>query len=116
MSKNNRFWRRMIALGIATIVLAVFGTSFSMAQDAPTIESLSADIEGMKASIDTSWVLLTGFLVFFMQCGFAMLETGLIKQTSVVNALLENFIDAGLTGLCWWAIGFGVAFGTSSGG
>jgi len=106
----------MIVLGIATIVLAVFGTSFSMAQDAPTLESLSTEIQGMKASIDTSWVLLTGFLVFFMQCGFAMLETGLIRQTSVVNALLENFIDAGLTGLCWWAVGFGVAFGTSSGG
>ncbi|MDX1995001.1 MAG: ammonium transporter [bacterium] len=116
MNKRNRFWRRMIVLAIATVVLAVFGTSLTFAQDAPTLESLASDIDGMKASIDTSWVLLTGFLVFFMQCGFAMLETGLIRQNGTVNALLENFIDAGLTGLCWWAVGFGVAFGTTSGG
>ncbi|MFZ4814731.1 MAG: ammonium transporter [Phototrophicaceae bacterium] len=113
---SKRFIRRTLVLAIATVVLAVFGTNWAFAQDGATVESLSADIAGMKASIDTTWVLLTGFLVFFMQCGFAMLETGLITHKSAVNALLENFIDAGLTGLCWWAVGFGVAFGTSAGG
>jgi ammonium transporter, Amt family len=69
-----------------------------------------------QASLDTTWVMLTGFLVFFMQTGFAMLETGMIRQTSAVNALLENFIDAAVTAIAFWAVGFGIAFGTSSGG
>ncbi|QXE21833.1 ammonium transporter [Richelia sinica FACHB-800] len=51
-----------------------------------------------------------------MQTGFAMLEAGLLRQRGVVNALLENFVDAAVTILIWWGVGFGVAFGTSAGG
>jgi Amt family ammonium transporter len=45
-----------------------------------------------------------------------MLEAGVIRQKGVVNALLENFVDAAVTAICWWLIGFGLAFGTSAGG
>jgi len=78
-----------------------------------------AELSSVFAStvaVDTIWVFLTGFLVFFMQTGFALLEAGLVRQTGVVNALLENFIDAGLTAIIFWAVGFGVAFGTDAGG
>ncbi|WP_442943606.1 hypothetical protein [Nostoc sp.] len=40
----------------------------------------------------------------------------MIRQRGVVNALLENFIDAAVTILVWWGIGFGIAFGTSASG
>ncbi|MCU0498766.1 MAG: ammonium transporter [Anaerolineae bacterium] len=107
-----KLWSRLIVLAIATGVLMVVSTS-AFAQDAaPT----AADLTTIKVSIDTVWVMLTGFLVFFMQTGFAMLEAGLIRQKAVVNALLENFIDAGLTAICWWVVGFGIAFGATSGG
>lgn len=43
------------------------------------------------------------------------MEAGLVRQTSAVNTLFENFIDAGVTVIAWWAIGFGLAFGTSVG-
>jgi Amt family ammonium transporter len=112
MQKYKRMWRRLIVLAICSIILAVFGTQAVGAQDAPTAE----DIAGLKVAIDTSWVLLTGFLVFFMQTGFALLETGMITQKGAVNALLENFIDAGLTALVWWLVGFGIAFGATSNG
>lgn len=106
--KRNRFWPRLLAVGIASLVLAVFGTTAHAQGAAPAAAT--------QAGLDTVWVMLTGFLVFFMQCGFAMLETGLIRQTSAVNALLENFIDAGLTAIAFWAVGFGIAFGTTAGG
>jgi Amt family ammonium transporter len=113
MKKHNRMWRRLIVLAISTVVLAVFGTTLGYAQDAtPTMD----DINSLKIGIDTTWVLLTGFLVFFMQTGFALLEAGLVRQTAVVNTLLENFVDAGLTALVWWAVGFGIAFGADNGG
>ncbi len=99
---------RLLAVGIASIILAVFGTTAHAQGAAPAAAS--------QSSVDTVWVLLTGFLVFFMQTGFAMLETGLIRQTSAVNALLENFIDAGITAVAFWAVGFGIAFGTTAGG
>ncbi|MEM6529992.1 MAG: ammonium transporter, partial [Chloroflexota bacterium] len=62
------------------------------------------------------WILLAGFLVFFMQAGFAMLEAGFIRQTGVVNSLTENFVDAGITGILFWAVGFTIAYGSSQGG
>jgi ammonium transporter, Amt family len=80
------------------------------------IADLAAGLAATNVAVNTAWVFLTGFLVFFMQTGFAMLEAGLIRQTSVVNALLENFFDAGMTALIFWAVGFGIAFGVSSGG
>ncbi len=107
MKKWRRMLRRLAALAVASLVLAVFGMP-AHAQDAVPMATQSA--------VDTTWVLITGFLVFFMQCGFAMLETGLINQTSAVNALLENFIDAGVTAVAFWAVGFGIAFGSDAGG
>ncbi|MBC6956898.1 MAG: ammonium transporter [Chloroflexi bacterium] len=107
MRFRSSLWRRVLVIGIAALILAAFGITAS-AQD---------DVQmATQASVDTAWVLATGFLVFFMQCGFAMLETGLIRQTGAVNALLENFIDAGVTAVAFWAVGFGIAFGTSVGG
>lgn len=106
MRKRTRTMSRLLAIGIAALLLAVFGrTAYAQGPAAAT-----------QASVDTVWVLLTGFLVFFMQTGFAMLETGIIRRTGAVNALLENFIDAGVTAVAFWAVGFGIAFGTSSGG
>ncbi len=106
--KRKRVWSRLLALAIASLVLAFFGNGAAQAQDSVPMAT--------QAAVDTTWVLLAGFLVFFMQTGFSMLETGLIRQTSAVNALVENFIDAGVTAIAFWAVGFGIAFGTSAGG
>ncbi len=113
MKKSNRMWRRIIIMGIATLVLAMFGAHQTFAQDATAITA--DDITAIKISIDTSWVMLTGFLVFFMQLGFAILETGMIRQTAAVNALLENFLEAGVGAIIWWVLGFGLAFGVDNG-
>ncbi len=110
--------RRLIVLAICSLVLALFGTN-ALAQEEVVADPVAAVAEALastQASVDTVWVLLAGFLVFFMQCGFAMLETGLIRKTGAVNALVENFVDAGVTALAFWAVGFAFAFGTSAGG
>ncbi|QSJ14051.1 ammonium transporter [Nostoc sp. UHCC 0702] len=116
MNKRTPSRHRLLALAIGSMVFAVFAPTVVQAANPPTLESLSQTTTNLQLSINTTWVLLTGFLVFFMQTGFAMLEAGLIRQRGVVNALLENFIDAAVTILAWWAIGFGIAFGTSAGG
>lgn len=114
MKKHARLWQRLAIMGLAVLILARFGVHISFAQDAaaaPTME----DFTSLKIAIDTAWVLLTGFLVFFMQLGFAILETGMIRQTAAVNGLLENFLEAGVGALCWWLVGFGLAFGVDNG-
>lgn len=116
MNKRIRPWQRIILLAISAMVLAIFAPAIVQAADTPTLQALSQTTLKLQVSIDTVWVLITGFLVLFMQTGFAMLEAGFCQQKGVVNALLENFVDAAVTILVWWAIGFGIAFGTSAGG
>jgi Amt family ammonium transporter len=117
---GRKLWGRLLALAIAAMLLAIFGSSVIpatvVAADPPTIDSMATNTQSLQISVDTVWVLLTGFLVFFMQTGFAILEAGLVRQISVVNTLLENFIDAGVTALAFWASGFAIAFGTSAWG
>jgi Amt family ammonium transporter len=113
--RGRRFWRQIFIMGVCTIIFAAMGVSFVSAQDAEVAAPTMDDISNLSIAIDTSWVLLTGFLVFIMQLGFAVLETGMIRQTAAVNALLENFIEAGIGALCWWVIGFGLAFGVDNG-
>jgi Amt family ammonium transporter len=116
MNMRIRSWHRLLALAIGSLIFAIFAPTVVQASAPPTIESLADTTTKLQISIDTTWVLLTGCLVFFMQSGFAMLEAGLLRQRGVVNALLENFVDAAVTILIWWGVGFGVAFGTSAGG
>lgn len=106
--RKSRLRHRLLAIAVAALVMALFAPQLAAQDDVVTMDT----VNNLQLSIDTTWVLLTAFLVFFMQCGFAMLEAGLIRQTGVVNALLENFVDAGLTGLAFWAVGFAIAFGT----
>ncbi|MBK8032905.1 MAG: ammonium transporter [Chloroflexi bacterium] len=114
MFKRNRIWRQLLIMGVATLVLAVFGMHRTFAQGEVTTPTME-DITSIKIGIDTAWVMLTGFLVFFMQLGFAILETGMIRQTAAVNGLLENFLEAGVGALVWWLVGFGLAFGADNG-
>ena len=115
MTRGKRVWRQLLIMAICAVVLVVFGTTLGFAQDTTVTAPTMDDITSIKVGLDTTWVLLTGFLVFVMQLGFAILETGMIRQTSAVNALLENFLEAGLGALCWWFIGFGLAFGADNG-
>ncbi|MBX3081578.1 MAG: ammonium transporter [Anaerolineae bacterium] len=109
--KNIRMWRNIATMAVATILLAAFGLRHAYAQGPDT----ATDITNIKIGIDTVWVMITGFLVFFMQLGFAILETGMIRQTAGVNALLENFLEAGVGAVVWWLVGFGLAFGADNG-
>ena len=45
-------------------------------------------------SADAWWLMMCGFLVFFMQCGFALLEAGTVRAKNTKNILLKNLLDA----------------------
>src|SRR4029079_17369763 len=65
--------------------------------------------------VNTMWVLVTAFLVFFMQAGFMALEAGFARSRETVNVLLECIVDTCLCGLLYWAIGFAFHFGEGNG-
>lgn len=55
-------------------------------------------------------------MVFFMQSGFALLESGSVRQKNFQNVLLKNCMDACIGGLVWWACGYAFAYGDVDGG
>jgi ammonium transporter, Amt family len=65
----------------------------------------------MFSSIDTIWVLLATVLVFFMQAGFAMVETGFTRAKNAGNIIMKNLMDFSLGSLVFWFVGFGLMFG-----
>ncbi len=70
----------------------------------------------LPLAIDATWLLLTGFLVFFMQAGFAMLEAGSCRTKNVGNILLKNLIDYCFGMIGFWAIGYALMFGADKAG
>ncbi len=68
-----------------------------------------------KVVVDTLWVLLAGMLVFFMNTGFAMVESGFVRAKNTVNVLSKNFIVFAISSLAFWFIGWGLMFGNGNG-
>ena len=73
-------------------------------------------IESLSYSLDTVWVLLGAALVFFMQAGFAMVETGFTRSKNAGNIIMKNLMDFAVGSVMYWIIGFGIMFGPSIGG
>lgn len=66
------------------------------------------------AAVNFSWTLIAGFLVFFMQAGFGMVEAGLSRAKNTVAVLTKNLMDGLIGGLAFWAFGFAFMFGGSA--
>lgn len=64
----------------------------------------------MYLALDTMWVLLAAALVFFMQAGFAMVETGFTRAKNAGNIIMKNLMDFCVGTLVFWFIGFGLMF------
>eukprot|EP00511_Aplanochytrium_stocchinoi_P000634 CAMPEP_0204823902 /NCGR_PEP_ID=MMETSP1346-20131115/1980_1 /ASSEMBLY_ACC=CAM_ASM_000771 /TAXON_ID=215587 /ORGANISM="Aplanochytrium stocchinoi, Strain GSBS06" /LENGTH=478 /DNA_ID=CAMNT_0051950777 /DNA_START=61 /DNA_END=1500 /DNA_ORIENTATION=+ len=62
------------------------------------------------------WVLIAGFLVFFMHAGFAMLETGSVRNQNKVNILFKNIGTVTIGGLMYYLIGYALAYGSQDDG
>jgi len=72
---------------------------------------LVKNIAHNKISINIVWTLVTGFLVMFMQAGFALVETGLCRAKSAAHVMSTNFMIYGLGMLGFWICGFAIMFG-----
>lgn len=70
----------------------------------------------MFQAVDVIWTLLAAALVFFMQAGFAMVETGFTRAKNAGNIIMKNLMDFALGSLVFWVLGFGIMFGASQAG
>lgn len=68
----------------------------------------------LKIIADTMWMLITGMLVFFMNTGFAMLESGLCRSKNTVNILSKNVIVFAMASIAFWMVGWGFMYGAGN--
>ena len=71
--------------------------------------------EELTVAIDTIWVVLTASLVFFMNLGFALVESGFCRAKNTVNILSKNFIVFAISCLAFYLFGWGLMFGNGNG-
>ena len=70
----------------------------------------------MNSIVDAMWVAVSAALVFFMQPGFSMVESGLTREKNSINVAIKNLTDIGISLFVYWLVGFAFMFGTSSDG
>lgn len=99
--------RRLTLLVSAILVLVLALPSVALAQDAAAME----EITGL---LDTLWVMGAFVLVLGMQAGFAMLEVGFSRMKNVGSVVAKILANMAIAALMFWAVGFGIAFGTGN--
>ncbi|HAL31242.1 MAG TPA: ammonia permease [Coriobacteriia bacterium] len=69
----------------------------------------------VQVTLDTLWVLLAGMLVFFMNLGFGLVESGFARAKNTVNIISKNFVVFAIASIAFYVIGWGLMFGDGNG-
>jgi len=101
----------MIRYCMLTLALLAAGATSALAAEPAAFQDAAT-----QTNLNYVWTILAAILVFFMQAGFALLETGFTRSKNAVNIIMKNFMDVGAGGLAFFAVGFGIMFGTTAGG
>ena len=84
------------------------------------VPASTKDIEEAISSIHTDmgmlWMLIAGILVFFMQAGFTLVESGMTRSKNAVNIAMKNLLDIAAGSLTYWLVGYSLMYGSSENG
>ena len=80
-----------------------------------TLSDVASQVGQNKIGINFTWTLICGFLVMFMQAGFAMVESGLCRVKNANHTYMMNFLVYGCGLLAYWLIGFAIQMGGAAG-
>jgi Amt family ammonium transporter len=105
--------------GILLLLFLVIGGSMAIAEEPVVVDPVAVAVDAAKSelqnSINIAWTLVAAFLVFFMQAGFAMVETGFTRAKNAVNILMKNLMDFSIGTPAFFLVGFGLMFGATNG-
>jgi ammonium transporter, Amt family len=77
----------------------------------PTLEDLATKLGDTQTALNIVWTMVAGFLVMFMQAGFALVETGLTRAKNVAHTMGMNFLVYAIGILGFWFVGFAFQMG-----
>src|SRR3954462_5239243 len=98
--------RSLFKAALSGALVALVLPVAAWAQDAPKVEDVAS-------SLNTTWVIVAAVLVMFMQAGFAFLEIGFSRAKTAGTGIAKILTNYSIAGLCYWAVGFALAFGGS---
>jgi Amt family ammonium transporter len=104
-------FRRRGWIVLAAIALLVFLGGPLSAQSAATLDGVAAAAKDATSAVNIMWMLLGGFLVFFMQAGFALVETGFTRTKNVAHTMMMNMMVFCIGAIGYWLVGFAFQFG-----
>ena len=102
--------------------LLVSGWLFGIKNNANATEAINADdaailtVAQLLEYQNIAFIIWGGVLVFFMQAGFALLESGSVRAKNAVNVMMKNYTDMCIGGLAFYLVGFGLMMGTNNSG
>ena len=100
------FWKTGLIATASTVFLSAPLSAQEVAAEA--VEAVSYLPQG---TADILWLLIAGILVFFMQAGFAMVETGMTRAKNACNIMMKNLMDFSIGALAFWALGYAFMYG-----
>ena len=74
------------------------------------------DIADLTGATNMVWLVTASALVFLMQAGFALLESGMSRSKNSLNVVMKNYMDVCIGTLIFWALGYGLMFGNNPSG
>ena len=88
--------------------------------DIVTSEDVTAAVEAVKTGLygdmGMLWMLISGILVFFMQAGFTLVESGMTQSKNAVNIAMKNLLDITVGSLTYWFVGYSLMYGDTTNG
>lgn len=99
--------KRFGMLVVAGLLLAIPALGFA--------EEAAISAADVQNNLNFVWTLVAAFMVFIMQAGFAMVESGFTRAKNACNILMKNMMDFSVGAIAFWAVGFGLMFGTTNG-
>ena len=121
--------KRLLIVAALTGLLLVLITGLALANDptgtatgtindvtahtvgSPSASEVAQELGHVKISLNIFYLIFGGALVFFMQMGFAMVETGFCRSKNAVHVIMTNFVVFALGTIGYWAVGFAFQFG-----
>ena len=79
------------------------------------MEEIVKNIASINGVLDIMWILIAGALVFFMQAGFTLVETGFTRSKNTINIIMKNLMDFCIGSVGFWLIGYALMYGTDIG-
>ncbi len=117
MKKRKIYIKSILLLWILGLLSGNLFAQDSTAVAASTVDeaALTALSESLQNNLNIVWTCVAAFLVFFMQAGFAMVESGFTRAKNTVNILMKNLMDFSIGSIAFFLIGFALMFGTTNG-